>query len=308
MLRELINSFPHASPIFRDENKTIFMMVTKAVYGTYVESTIESYSRHKYSRSAFFALIAKHASDTKYRAILKSRSNLLHNIKWNGQNYPLEQYVSNHDTAIDDICDFANHIGNAIPNTTQRVEFLLESITSQDNSLQADMINIRADTNGLRSDFEVSSSRLVEVDPYWRSTKSNPTKPNPGKVSAVTFYRRVKTRVDLRWHTRQEFRDIYCEQKDKLTSCQGSNEGKVYINKQQNINSKKQKIHPDSSDKGNWQNKFKKSIKTKSRQSHVMYIMLEEEANKSYLVAALQPHLPPVPSKNPPLPPPPGIA
>ena len=36
-----------------------------------------------------------------------------------------------------------------------------------------------------------------------------------------------------------------------------------------------------------------------------MYIMLKEETKNSYLVAALQPPLPPVPIKNPQLPPPP---
>ena len=64
-------------------------------------------------------------------------------------------------------------------------------------------------------------------------------------------------------------------------------------------------IDPDNAEKGNWQNKFKKAIKTKSGLYHVMYIMLEEETNSPSLVVAIQPPLPLVPSKNPPLPPPP---
>ena len=126
-----------------------------------MESTIKSYSRRKDSRSAFLALVLNHAGDTKYRAIVKSRINLLQNIKWNGRNYPLEQHVSNHRTPIDNLCDYATHIGNAVPNTPHRVEFLIESITSQDNTLQAAMGNILANTNGLRSYFEVASSHLI---------------------------------------------------------------------------------------------------------------------------------------------------
>ena len=118
----------------------------------------------------------------------------------------MEKNVPNHRTAIDDLRDCATHIGNAVPNTPQRVEFLLDSITSQGYSLQDDMVNIRANTNAPRSYFEGASSHVIEVDPYWRSTKSNPKKPNPVKVSAVTFDRRGKTRVDLCWQTRQEFR------------------------------------------------------------------------------------------------------
>ena len=50
MLEELINCLPHAVPIFRDDNKTVFMVVSKAVSGASVESTIKSYSRRKYGR------------------------------------------------------------------------------------------------------------------------------------------------------------------------------------------------------------------------------------------------------------------
>ena len=133
--------------------------------------------------------------DTKYRAIVKSRNNLLQNIKWNRRNDPLDQNVSNHRTTIDNLRNCATHIGSSPPNTTQGMEFLLESITSQDNSLQAAIRNIRADTNGFRSDFEGALRQLTEVDPYRRSTKSNPTKPNPVKVSVV----RVSGQGKLEW-------------------------------------------------------------------------------------------------------------
>ena len=125
MLEELINRLPHAGPIFRDENKTVFVMITKAVSGPSVDSTIKFYSRRKYGRAAFIALIANHSGDTKYQAIVKSRSKKFQNIKWNGRNYPLENHVSNHRTAIDGLRYFATHIGNDVPNTPQRVEFLL---------------------------------------------------------------------------------------------------------------------------------------------------------------------------------------
>ena len=84
MLEELINCLPHAGPIFHDENKTVFVIIAKAVSGTSVESTIKSYSRRKDGRAAFLAFIVNHAGDTKYRDIVKSRSKILQNIKWNG--------------------------------------------------------------------------------------------------------------------------------------------------------------------------------------------------------------------------------
>ena len=61
------------------------MMVAKVVAGTSVESTIKLFSQRKYGQAAFLDLIANHAGDMKYRAFLKSRNNLLQNIKCNGQ-------------------------------------------------------------------------------------------------------------------------------------------------------------------------------------------------------------------------------
>ena len=81
MLEELIRCLPHSGPIYKDDNKTVFMMISKAVAGTSVESTIKSFSRQKDGRAAYRALVANHAGDEKYRAIVKARMDLLQNIK-----------------------------------------------------------------------------------------------------------------------------------------------------------------------------------------------------------------------------------
>ena len=60
----------------------------------------------------------------------------------------------------------------------QRVEFLLESIKSQDSSLQAAMGNTHADTNNMRGHFELTAAHIIEVDPYRQSSRSNATKGN----------------------------------------------------------------------------------------------------------------------------------
>ena len=66
MLEELIHYFPHAGSIFCDDNKTVFVMISKAIAGTSVELTIKSYSIRKDGWASFLALIANHADDTKY--------------------------------------------------------------------------------------------------------------------------------------------------------------------------------------------------------------------------------------------------
>ena len=79
------------------------------------------------------------------------------------------------------------------------------------------MGNIRADTNGLCSEFEAASSHIIEVDAY--TCSYNPSnKDRQDNVSSVFFAGRGQTCVDLRWHTRQEFRELSDSQKDELTS------------------------------------------------------------------------------------------
>ena len=82
--------------------------------------------------------------------------------------------------------------------------------------------------------------------------------------------------MDLRSHTIQEFRDLSSEQKDKLTSWQGSNEDKDSTRKQRNINRKKRRSDQYNSNKLNWRNKSKKEIKMQSGLSQIMSIMIEE--------------------------------
>jgi hypothetical protein len=313
MIEELITRLPHTGPIYRDDNKTVFMMISKAATGTSVESTIKSFSRAKDGRGAYKALIANHAGDTKYRAIVKARMNLLQNIKWNGRSYPLEQHVSNHRTAVDDLRECSTHITVAVPSLEQRVEYLLESISCQDSALQAAMGNIRANTNNMRERFEDAASHIIEVDPYRRSTRQNQDQQRRAQVSAVTFAGRGSSGVDLRWHSRQEFQDLTRPQKDELTSWQNSSDGKKEMRKQRNEYKKRK--HEEANKPGNtgnngntennsWRKKFKKALKTPKGLSHIMSVLREEETNNSGLISALQPSLPPAPAGNEAPPPP----
>ena len=177
---------------------------------------------------------------------------------------------------------------------------MLDSISSQDNALQAAMGNIRADTNGLRSDFEAASSHLIEVDPYRRSSNTDQRRQPGAKVSAVTFAGWGKTGVDLRWHTRSEFWNLTEEQRDKLTEWQGTDAGKTAVKKQRAAQQKKRAAEEGDGSKGSWKKKFKKALSTKKGLSHVMSTLMEVEHESAPLVAALQPTLLPPPTGNAP--------
>ena len=168
---------PHAGPIFKHDNTYVFLLVEPASRNTSVESTVKAYARAKDGRGAYLAVLINYAGDAKYRTILKKRMHLLTSINWNGRAYALETHVSNHRQALDDLQECADHITVAVTDPAQRVEYLIDSITCSDNTLQASLGLIRANTNGMRSDFELAASALIEVDPYRRSQKICPPPP-----------------------------------------------------------------------------------------------------------------------------------
>ena len=203
LVEELIARLPHDGPIFKNDNATVFQKIEEAARGTSCESTIKAFSRRKDGRGAYLALIANHAGDVKYRAIAKKRQNLLQNIKWTGNSYPFESHVSNHRQAFDDLRDCSAHITTNVPSEPQRVEYLIDSIASKDNTLQAVIGLIRANTNNMRNDFETAASSMIEVDPYRRSTRNATRNAN---VSAIDFSAgRGSTGVDLRFHPKISF-------------------------------------------------------------------------------------------------------
>ena len=315
LLEELVRRLPHTGPTYRDDNKTVYMAIATAVAGTSVETTIKSFSRAKDGRAAFLALIANHAGDIKYRSIVKSRMNMLTNVKWNGRSYPLETHISNHRSAVDDLRDCSTHVQNQVPNVAQRVEYLLDSISCQDSALQAAIGNIRANSNDLRTNFESAAAHMMEVDPYKRAVKNANRNGRNAQVSDTRFTAgRGETGVDLRWHPKKEFLALPDDQKDELTNWQATSEGKKAMRADKkrraasgdndNDKSKKEKSKNGQS----WKKKLKKALKTPEGLAHVMSVMAEEETSNAAVVASLastnQPPLPPAPATNPPPPPP----
>lgn len=308
---ELIKRLVHTGPIYKNDNTSVFMKIEKATRGTSVESTVKAFSRRKDGRAAFLALIANHAGDTKYRSILKKRMNLLQSIKWNGRSYPLETHVSNHRQAVDDLRECSDHITVSVPDQSQRVEYLIDSIACNDNTLQAAIGLIRANTNNMRNDFESAASALIEVDPYRRSQRSNNNNPKTANVSSIDFSAgRGTSGVDLRWHPRNEFQRLPSEQKDELLEWMKSNDGKKAMKKSRDAFIKKRKASGDDKSKpapkaneGNWKKRFKKAIKTPKGLQQVMSVLAEEEKTNTAFVAALhsafQPNLPPAPAQVP---------
>ena len=310
---ELIARLPHTGSSFKTDNKTVFMKIEKASRGTSVESTVKTFARLKNGRGAFLALIANHAGDQKYRAILKKRQHMLQNVKWNGRSFPLETHISNQRQAIDDMNECASHITVSVPDQSQRVELLIDSINCADSTLQAAIGLVRANTNNMRQDFELAATSMIEVDPYKRSQNNGGTR--QANVSAIDFSAgRGNSGVDLRWHHAKEFRQLSSEEKDELTAWMKTQDGKKAMRKSRNAHDKTKKRKADTGNQGkdkgnngNWKKKFKKAIKTADGLKTVMSVLADEEKTNTALISALHssqtPTIPPTPATTPTPPP-----
>ena len=311
LLDELIARLPHTGAIYKNDNGTVYMAIEKAARGTSVESTVKAFARRKDGRGAYMALIANHAGDTKYRAISKKKLNLLQNIRWNGRSYPLETHVSNHRAAVDDLRECATHITVTVPDPAQRVEYLIDSISCQDNTLQAAIGLIRANTNNMRNDFELAASALIEVDPYRRGNKTGFNR--TANVSAIDFSAgRGQTGVDFRWHPHKDFKRLPDDQKEKLLAWMKTQEGKDTMRKSRKAHdaAKRKRGNGNGGDSrgkanggGNWKKKMKRAMKTPQGLKSVMSLLAEEEESNKGLIAALSAsHTPvatPVPASAP---------
>ena len=292
LLDELVARLPHTGAIYKNDNATVYMLIEKAVRGTSVESTVKTYARRKDSRGAYLALISNHAGDTKYRAISKKRLHLLQSVKWNGRSFPMESHVSNHCAAVDDLRECSAHITVSVPSAEQRVEYLIDSITCNDATLQAAIGLVRANTNNMRNDFELAAGALIEVDPYCRTNKGG--NPCTANVSAIEFNAgRGETGVDFRWHPHKEFKKLPDNQCEELLSWMKTQEGSKAMKKSRQDAAKKRKGNGSTKDgdgdkksASNWKKKIKKAIKTPHGFKAVMSVLAEEEKSNQGLIAA----------------------
>ena len=86
------------------------------------------------------------------------------------------------------------------------MEYLIDSINSKDSTLQASIGLVRANTNNMRNDFEGAANILIEIYPYFRSTRTNTCDAN---VSAIDFIAgRGNTGVGLRFHPKHKFLEL----------------------------------------------------------------------------------------------------
>lgn len=219
---ELIARASHTHPLFRDDNAQVYFLLEEATRSTGYAASIKPYQRAKNGRGAWLALVTQYAGEDKWRALIRSAEEMLHSRKWRGNNNTtLERFIGQHRTSFVTLSQCAEHINYQLPNESTRVTHLLDNIECGDAPLQAAMALVRNDTatTGKMNDFEATASFILPHCPVAKkrqtphkrpqaeisSTNLNPSKPRVGT-----------TGVELRFHTKAEYRNLRKDQKDEL--------------------------------------------------------------------------------------------
>ena len=255
---ELIARANHTDPLFRDDNASVYYFIEEATRGTQYVASIKPYQRAKDGRGAWIAITSQYAGEDKWEAEWKKQDDLLHTRKWKGQsNFSLEKFVTQHRNAYTSMQQCATHLTMQLPNEGARVKFLLDAIECPYAPLQAAMALVRNDKGetGKRNDFEATASFILPHDPVAKkredskrphadisSTDVSGSSPGKGKSSGV----------ELRYHTRDEYKKLTTEQRNELREWRSNTTGGKA--------SKKQKNKADSASTMSDQKKFKKMV------------------------------------------------
>ena len=232
VLQELLNRYAHDHPLYRTDNNSTYSLLDEATRGTVYAPTIKPYSRTKNGRSAWEAIISSHAGNDKWEQIEKSQTKFMINHKWNGKQYGLDKFTNLHRTAFVALQEAGIHVNFQLPNEHTRVGYLIDNINNSDPDLRAALASIRANTNGMRDNFETAVTFMLPVCPYAKHSRNRNNHNNP-IISEITLKgkQHSKTGVDFRWHTPDEYHRLSKEQRQELYQWQKTKQGKAAMSK-----------------------------------------------------------------------------
>ena len=230
LVQEMTARIPLSGSLYKSDKKTVYLHLSEACRGTACESTVKASGTRQDGRAAFLALMSHHAGDEKYHSIAKNLVHKLNTWKWNGRSGSMERHVSTQRQCFDELLNCNEHVEVMVPGEEQRVTYLTDSIDSGDGNVTATIGLIKNDLNGMKRDFEKAASALIEVDPFVRGKHKGGGR--SATISSLDYSSgRGGTRVDLRWHTPNEYRELSREKKDELYQWQQSDAGKDVMNK-----------------------------------------------------------------------------
>ena len=240
LLDDLVERASHQHPLFKTDNQKVYKILSECTQGTQYASTVTTFSRNKNGRAAYQALVNSHLGDDKWDKKVEAIVNQIMNLKWNGRVYPLEKFCNKHRTAHAFLDEAKEHVEVHKFNASSKVKYLIDNIENSNANLKAAIGMIRANYNGLKTDFEGSIRLLLPVDPFKaRGGRSLNGKRNYADVGSLNAdsdtvsksFGTGKTGVEFCHYTTKGYKKLSSEQKDELCLWRQTPEGKAALAK-----------------------------------------------------------------------------
>ena len=231
---ELIARASHNHPLFREDNASVYYLLEEATRSTGYAASIKPFQREKNGRAAWLAIVGQYAGEDKWRALIKTSEDMIHNRRWKGSTtFSLEKFIGQHRAAFVSLSQCAEHVPYQLPNELSRVTYLLDNIECLDPPLQAAMALVRNDNGptGKMNDFEATAAFILPHDPVAKKRTQAATSGKrvaTAEISEATVNKdhtpatgakvRVgpKTGVEFRFHTKAEYMALSKDQKAEL--------------------------------------------------------------------------------------------
>lgn len=221
---ELIARATHVHATYATDNEQLYHIISTALKDTPFMASIKRHRGAKNGRGAYLDLVTHHSGTTKWNDLAAESDKKATSLVWNGRShrYTLMMHINNLRTCHNNLLRANDHIEYAVPTETQRVERLLNSIQTNDPGLVSAKTTIRSSkdpNNGLYTDFERAADFILQVAPKGRQGSRD------HNISGVQqdfddvekpLSCGPKTGVELRYHSRKEFKALSNEERNEL--------------------------------------------------------------------------------------------
>ena len=175
---ELILRASHNHEMFGHDNNQVYELIEQALRTTQYSSTLAGFKRAKDRCGVWLAILSQHVGRDKWEKEFKRHRDFIGTFKWKGTtNMTLESFVNKHRIAHTRMIRCAQNIQVQTFEERERVNYVLEGISSNDPDLQAAIASIKADApgdgSGKQDNFEDAVSFIILFDPVSKKRGTN---------------------------------------------------------------------------------------------------------------------------------------
>jgi hypothetical protein len=216
LMNELITHTPHDGVGWDEDNASVFAIIQEMVRDVSMASSLKGHQRARNGRAAYLSLVQHNLGSAQWDKVLLKAEEVQNVRVWNGRNgrYTMKRHIDMHRDAFNDMVRANEHVAYEVPNERTRVSRLLRSIQAGHlASIAAAKTTIEA-TPAKRDDFEEAADFLILNAPAIKNSGS--TQRISGLYQEGDEEDLSHVKVDDRFYTPKEYKDLSQDQKHKL--------------------------------------------------------------------------------------------